>query len=224
MHSLAEIFELHIPDAVFVKNPRESELGMKILHKGTEMLAKEGIDSFNFKKLAIAIQTTEASAYRYFDNKHKFLLYVINIYYGWMEYSIAVAEYEEKKTENKIKRAIESIIAPNHMPVDNVEFAKNIRKVAIQEGVKLHFNLHIKDEIKNGSMTCYSRLTQRLSGLIRNIAPHYQFSEPLANLVIESVFHQLFQIGIMSKSDVVKHEKKIQLFLTQLIQQTIKNK
>ena len=52
------------------------------------MIDQLGFEQFTFKKLARAIGSTEASVYRYFDNKHRLLTYLIAWYWKWMEYQI----------------------------------------------------------------------------------------------------------------------------------------
>ncbi|MDH5608082.1 MAG: TetR/AcrR family transcriptional regulator, partial [Cyclobacteriaceae bacterium] len=41
------------------------------------MIAQIGFERFNFKKLSTTINSTEASVYRYFKNKHQLLDYLI---------------------------------------------------------------------------------------------------------------------------------------------------
>ena len=47
-----------------------------------------GFESFTFKKLAAKIESTEASVYRYFENKHKLLIYLVSWYWNWVEYRL----------------------------------------------------------------------------------------------------------------------------------------
>ena len=38
------------------------------------------VEEFTFRKLAQKINTTEASVYRYFENKHRLLIYILAWY------------------------------------------------------------------------------------------------------------------------------------------------
>ena len=60
-------------EGLYVKEPQDSELGRKIIKHSILLIDKLGFESFTFKKLANEIQSTEASIYRYFENKHLLL-------------------------------------------------------------------------------------------------------------------------------------------------------
>jgi len=48
------------------------------------LIAEIGFEELNFKKLAIAMDSTEASVYRYFENKYKLLTYLVSWYWDFM--------------------------------------------------------------------------------------------------------------------------------------------
>ena len=73
---------------LFVKDPLSSVLGQKLLKESARMLGEDGFDAFTLKKLAQNLQTTESSVYRYFDNKHRLLVYQINLYWGWLNQQV----------------------------------------------------------------------------------------------------------------------------------------
>ncbi|MBL7759004.1 MAG: helix-turn-helix transcriptional regulator, partial [Chitinophagaceae bacterium] len=55
---------------LFLRDPEQSVLGRSIIQHSINMIHKVGFEDFTFKKLAQEIGTTEASIYRYFENKH----------------------------------------------------------------------------------------------------------------------------------------------------------
>ncbi|HCF62820.1 MAG TPA: TetR family transcriptional regulator, partial [Chitinophagaceae bacterium] len=61
-------------ESVYIKNPDHSEIGRKIIKHGIDLINDLGFEHFTFKKLAVEIGTTEATIYRYFENKHRLLL------------------------------------------------------------------------------------------------------------------------------------------------------
>jgi hypothetical protein len=54
----------------YLRNPEETELGRKIIKHGIELMSETGYQCFNFKSLAQHMNSTEASMYRYFENKY----------------------------------------------------------------------------------------------------------------------------------------------------------
>jgi AcrR family transcriptional regulator len=47
-----------------------------------------GFGLFTFKKLVIDINSNEATIYRYFENKHRLLLYILNWYWCYIEFLV----------------------------------------------------------------------------------------------------------------------------------------
>ncbi len=68
--------KLNMPEKASVKDPQETKLGMSILNTSIELIDSIGFEKLTFKKLAIEVGTTEASIYRYFENKNQLLQYL----------------------------------------------------------------------------------------------------------------------------------------------------
>ena len=88
MDILLSKLRLKINQDIFLKDPETTELGNHILESGLEMIDQLGLESFTFKKLAVQLQTAESSIYRYFENKHKLLIYFTNYYWALLEYFV----------------------------------------------------------------------------------------------------------------------------------------
>lgn len=106
MQSLLSRVALSINPSLYVKDPNSSLLGNKIVIEGISILDEMGFEQFTFKKLALKIETTEASVYRYFESKHQFLLYLINWYWGMIEYRLAFETANISDAKVKLKKAI----------------------------------------------------------------------------------------------------------------------
>src|SRR5690606_25181630 len=85
--SLSNIL-IKVNESFYLKDQETSPLGKKIISEGINLMDELGFDAFNFKKLAEKAGTTEASVYRYFENKHKLLLYVTAWYWSWLNYKV----------------------------------------------------------------------------------------------------------------------------------------
>ena len=88
MEQLLQSVKIAINEKLYLKDPESSELGKRIVEKSIVMINELGFDGFTFKKLGIAIKSNESSIYRYFENKHKLLLYLTSWYWGWLEYQL----------------------------------------------------------------------------------------------------------------------------------------
>ena len=98
-----------IEEKYFVKDPLSSDLGKRILKESIVMLDELGYEQFTFKKLASQIQSTEASIYRYFDNKLRLLIYLTTWYWAWVDYRIDYETHFLKDPRKKLKRIWEIV-------------------------------------------------------------------------------------------------------------------
>ena len=98
--------EIKMNEALFIRNPQSTELGKNILKHGVQLIYKTGFETFTFKKVAEDIGTTEAGIYRYFENKHKLLVYLTAWYWGWLEFQISFHTNNIKDPSVKLKRII----------------------------------------------------------------------------------------------------------------------
>ncbi|MFY7861276.1 MAG: TetR/AcrR family transcriptional regulator, partial [Chitinophagales bacterium] len=73
-----------VNEHLYLKDPESTELGRKLVKNSVEMIYSLGFEQFTFKKLSIDLGTTEATVYRYFENKHRLLLYIINWYWLYL--------------------------------------------------------------------------------------------------------------------------------------------
>ena len=80
--------QVKMNEKLYIRNPELSDLGKKIIKHSILLIHKNGFELFTFRKLAESIGTTEASIYRYFENKHRLLIYLTAWYWNWLEYQI----------------------------------------------------------------------------------------------------------------------------------------
>ena len=69
--------QIQLNSNLYIRDPQETKLGKKIIEFSIILIEELGFEKFTFKKLAIKIESTEASIYRYFQNKHKLLIYLV---------------------------------------------------------------------------------------------------------------------------------------------------
>jgi AcrR family transcriptional regulator len=113
------------PSAAFYKKqPESSELGKRIISEGLVFMQEIGFEAFTFKKLAERLQTTEASVYRYFENKHHLLLYYMSIYWLWLEYHLTFGLHNLPENDSKLNTAIDMITRPDKLnwPLSDLSF------------------------------------------------------------------------------------------------------
>lgn len=191
-HILSNI-KITINEKLYVKDPETSELGRNILKKSIELIDKIGFEAFTFKKLGEQIQSNESSIYRYFENKHKLLMYLSSWYWSWMEYRIIFATANVIDPFQKLEKAIqivtENIADDEATPYINEQL---LHRIIIEEFTKTMRTKNVDDENKAGFFLVYKRVINRLVSIIEEINPNYAYSKSLASTVVESALHQQF--------------------------------
>jgi len=96
-------------DALYLKDPESSNLGKQIVRTSIELIFSLGFETFTFKKLAIEVGTTEATVYRYFENKHRLLLYIINWYWKYLDFQLFLHLKNITDKKKKLELAKQSL-------------------------------------------------------------------------------------------------------------------
>ena len=95
-----------VNENIYLKDPESSEVGKQIIRYSIDLIYSLRFEQFTFKKLAAEIGTTEATIYRYFENKHKLLIYLSSWYWSWMEYRLVFTTNNLAHPLEKLKKAI----------------------------------------------------------------------------------------------------------------------
>jgi AcrR family transcriptional regulator len=182
-----------VPDQIFIKDPESSDLGKRIIEHSILLIDELGFDSFTFKKLGQRIGSNESSIYRYFESKHKLLLYLTSWYWAWTEYHMVFGTYNISDPKIQLEKAIE--IISRNVELDSTfshidEVALN--RIIINEYSKSYLTKEVDSENKSGYFVVYKRLVGRIKDMILKVNPAYKFPTSLASTIIEGALHQHF--------------------------------
>ncbi|MAN58830.1 MAG: TetR family transcriptional regulator [Flavobacteriaceae bacterium] len=193
MNELLKNLRVNVNEKIFLKDPETSQLGKKIVQNSILLIDELGFDNFTFKKLGQRIGSNESSIYRYFENKHKLLLYLTSWYWGWIEYKVVLATNSLDQPERKLLTAIEIVAAPvvQDSAYSHINEAL-LNKIVINEFSKSYLTKEVDKENKDGYFSIYKRLITRLRNLISEVRPNYRYPASLASTIVEGVMHQHF--------------------------------
>ena len=182
-----------LSDKLFIKNPEQSDLGQKIIQQGVMLLHQIGFEQFTFKKLAIQIGTTEAGIYRYFENKHRFLHYLIAWYWTYMEFQIVFQLQNMKNNKEKIKRIIQLLVIDHQENKDFSIFEKKLLyDIVITESSKVYLTKSVNADNHDNLFKPYKDLCARIADLFSVYNPAYSYPHSLASTLVEMAHYQLF--------------------------------
>lgn len=191
MQNILNNFKFTINDKLYVKDPETSKLGKKILQNSIILIDEIGFEAFTFKKLGGKIQSNESSIYRYFENKHKLLIYLSAWYWSWVEYKLVFGT-------NNISNPIEKLSIGIKIVTQNIVDDKNtphidesiLNKIIISEFTKTLLTKEVDEENKEGFFMVYKRVIHRLIEMIESVNPEYPYAKSLASSIIEGSLHQ----------------------------------
>jgi AcrR family transcriptional regulator len=217
--------KIKVPECNFIRDPQETKLGNAILDTSVSLIDDIGFEAFNFKKLAFRIGTTEASVYRYFENKYQLLLYLDALYWGWMNYQISLATHYLNKEEEKIKTAIGILIQENKPENDIIGMNQyKLIRIIQQEGIKSMLSKNVDDVNKTGAFQNYKQLVGRICEWIKSVRPDFEQSNMLVTTIIEAAHLQHFFVEhLPGLTNAEKGSRKVENFLFQLLNDQLFN-
>ncbi len=193
MINLLSNLKISVPDKIFIKDPESSDLGKRIIEHSILLIDEIGFDSFTFKKLGLKIGSNESSIYRYFESKHKLLLYLTSWYWAWIEYQLVFATYNMPNTQEKLNKAIEVVTKTIEQDITFSHVNEVIlNRIIINEYSKSYLTKEVDSENKEGYFVVYKRLIKRIRDIISTINPDYNYASSLASTIVEGSLHQHF--------------------------------
>ena len=216
--------QIKIDERLFLKDPESSKLGQKIVRMGLILIDRIGFEDFTFKKLAKKISSTEASIYRYFENKHKLLIYLVSWYWSYLRYKMEVTTYSLTDPREKLKAGIAIFTHTDaQLPTDTGYDLEALYRIVVSESPKAYLTKEVDEINKEGAYLSYKYFCRQLAGWAKEINPSYPYPTALLSTCIESAHDQkYFSEHLPSLTEVSGGKKEeVKAFLEDLIFQII---
>jgi AcrR family transcriptional regulator len=193
MQNILSNIIISVNEKLYVKNPETSELGKKIIEYSILLIDEIGFENFTFKKLGEKINSNESSIYRYFESKHKLMLYLSSWYWGWIEYKLAFATTNVSNPMERLKKGIAIVTEKVEDDTTTLHINESIlNKIIIQEFTKTLLTKEVDEENKEGFFLVYKRVINRIIEMINEVNPNYAYAKSLASSIVEGALHQHF--------------------------------
>ncbi len=208
-------------EKLFIRNPEQSELGRRIILHSIQLIRKKGFEDFTFKKLANEINSTEASIYRYFENKHRLLIYLTAWYWSWLEYQVSFQTNNIKDPIVRLKRVIQLLASTveDDISTEHID-ESSLHQIIITEASKTYLTKQVTADNKDQFFKPYKDLCAVIGNIILEYNPDYKYPKSLASTIIEMAhFQNFFMNNLPSLTDfgVHKDEAEIIAFLEDLV-------
>lgn len=193
MNTMLSGLKIQVNEKIYVKDPETSALGKKIVEQSILLIDEIGFDNFTFKKLGEKIGSNESSIYRYFENKHKLLVYLSSWYWSWMEYKLVFATTNILDPKEKLKKAI-TLVTEKVINDGKTEHINEsiLNKIIIAEFTKTLHTKEVDQENKEGFFLIYKRVINRIVEMVNEVNPEYPFAKSLISTIVAGSLHQHF--------------------------------
>ncbi len=213
-------------EKLFLRNPEQTDLGKNIILFSIQLIHEKGFEDFTFKKLAVAIGTTEAGIYRYFENKHKLLIYITAWYWSWLEYRVVTYTENILDPIEKLRKAIKFLATSVEDDIRTSHVNESIlHQIIISEGSKAYLTKHVTEDNQDQFFKPYKDLCATIGNYILDCNPDYKYPRSLATTIIEMAHIQNFfmqHLPALTDFGKSKSESNILDFLEDLVFHAIK--
>lgn len=214
------MIQIKISEKLYLKDPESSTLGTKIVSHSISLIDSLGFEHFTFKKLADQIGSTEASIYRYFENKHKLLIYLVSWYWNWLEYQLLFSTNNIPSAKERLKLAVRIFTQPHKLASTFVHIDKEaLHRIVVCESPKAYLSKEVDEDNKEGAFLSYKRLGKHIAAIVAEIDPEYPYPTALISTAIESAHNQKYFSEHLPSLTEIKSgdEEQITTFLIDMI-------
>jgi hypothetical protein len=215
-----------VNEHIYLRDPESSELGKQIVKNAIDLIYELGFEHFTFKKLATKMSTTEASIYRYFENKHRLLLYILNWYWSYMEFLVDFTIQNIQDPKEKLIKIINLFTQSLPESVGQLDYNKSyLNQIVLSESSKVYLIKEVKEINSYQVFKPYKDLCNKISEVMLSLNPTYTYSRSLSSTLIETAHsQQYFSKNLPRLTDVsnTKEEEFVFNFLSQLVFSALK--
>jgi AcrR family transcriptional regulator len=202
-------------------------LGRNLIQKSIKLIDKLGFEDFTFRKLAVEIGSTEASVYRYFDNKHKLLIYLIDWYWTWLEYQIDFHTHHIKNPVERLQVCLVKLSEPKSFDAGVAYFDEAaLQRIVGAEFEKTFLTKQVDADNREGLFLPYKSLCKKVAAIVLEVNPRFEFPLSLVSTMMLAIKHQLYYAQHLPsltdiKYDPKMHHQKLNEFLKMVVFKTI---
>lgn len=178
---------------LYLRDPQATDLGRRALAASVRLLDEIGFEAFNFKKLAAELGSTEASIYRYFENKHRLLTYLVSWHWAWLRFRVRVAQHNVADPRERLRHALRAVCeASVDDPATPDLDEAALYRVVMAEASKAYLTKAVDADNRAGLFREYKQLVADLVTVMQAVNPAYAHSHALVSTLLEAARNQFF--------------------------------
>jgi len=217
------IISFKLGGALFLRDPQSTELGQKIITSSVQLIDTLGFEQFTFKKLADEIESTEASVYRYFENKHRLLIYLIDWYWTWLEHKIEFATNNIQEPRERLTICLKTLTEEKKPDAfSSILNSQALERIVMSEFEKTYLTKQVDSDNKDGVFLPFKSVCNKVASMVKEVNPSFAYPHALVSTVILTLNHQLFYAEHLPSLTDIKfnpehHHTKLNEFVSLLM-------
>ena len=200
---------IDINDSIYLRDPLKTSLGKRIIKNSILLIDDIGFEEFNFKKLAVFMNSTEASVYRYFENKYKLLTYLVAWYWDFMHFMVLLDISNVNDPKARLRQTVETLVnkLDSTATPDFIDQGR-LHHVVVEHATKIYHTKKVDAHNAEGYYANYKKIVKLLAEQILAVDPTYRYPVALATSIIEqSLNNEYYLEHLPSLTDVSESKK-----------------
>ncbi len=187
---MSKKYPFTLNEQLYLRDPERTLLGKKIVECAIQLMDQGGFEHLTFRKLAAEIPSTEASVYRYFEDKYQLLRYLVAWYWEWLNYRLDKLSPDAGSAQQRLREALEMLANsarydPFFAHVDEAALCR----IVVRESPKIY--LRAEPEDNQALFMGYEKLLAKISQMILELEPSYYQPKALVSSLIETAHRQI---------------------------------
>ena len=205
---------IQMNESLYLRDPESTELGQRIILNSIELINELGFEGFTFKKLGEYMGTTEASIYRYFENKHRLLTYLVSWYWSWLEYRIIILTQNMNDSREQLNRVVELLSRKIKDDISTTYINEELlQNIVIAEGSKSYLTKHVGQDNQFQFYKPFKELCARIADIIQACNKQYPYPKSLATTLLEMCHsHHYYKLHLPSLTEFAKDKNDQELY------------
>ncbi|HEX8659227.1 MAG TPA: TetR/AcrR family transcriptional regulator [Hymenobacter sp.] len=184
---------IELNDKIFLRDPQDTDLGRRLVAESVLLIDEMGFEHFTFKKLAQRLNSTEASLYRYFENKHRLLVYLVSWYWAWLRYQIRFHTHNVPDARARLRLVLRILTHAHHDDPSTPQLDEAaLYRIVVSEASKAYLTKEVDHDNQAGLFREYKALAAGIAAVVQDINPAYAYPHALVSTLLEAARKQLF--------------------------------
>ncbi|WP_400191312.1 TetR/AcrR family transcriptional regulator [Hymenobacter sp. B81] len=207
---------------LYLRDPQATGLGRRIITESVKLIDAIGFEHFTFRKLAQQMGSTEASLYRYFENKHRLLVYLVSWHWAWLRHQIRFHTHNVADPAGRLRLMLNIITrAHRDQPATTDLDEAALYRIVVAEASKTYLTREVDQGNDDGFFQEYKLLATDVLAAVQELNPDYPYPHALVSTVLEAARQQLFfaqHMPVLADApDPATAENNVLFFLDHLV-------